>query len=236
MPNLSEKPMGARRLRVLSIAPTSFFADYGCHVRILQQTLALQARGHQVQILTYPTGWDVPEVQTSRARGWPGLRKVQIGPQPAKIPLDAALLAHSLTFARRWRPDAVFGYLHEGALIGWPVSRMLRVPLVFDFQGSLVGELVGHGWLKHRGLAYRFFRRLERWIHGRADATMCSSQHAVDRLDQEGLSRRVHVLPDCVDAAFFDPSRFAEASRRPLKARLGIPEGRAVVANPALPR
>ncbi len=229
MPNLSEKPMDTRRLRVLSIAPTSFFADYGCHVRILQQTLALQDRGHQVRVLTYPTGWDVPGVQTSRALGWPGLREVQIGPQPAKIPLDAALLAHSLGFARRRRPDVVCGYLHEGALIGRFVSRVQRVPLAFDFQGSLAGELAGHGWLKRQGAAYRFFRRLERWIHGLPDVTMCSSQHAVDRLEREGHSRRVRVLPDCVDTALFDPSRFGKADRASLKARLGIPDGKPVV-------
>lgn len=229
MPNPSETQMEARGLRVLSIAPTSFFADYGCHVRILQQTLALQDRGHQVQVLTYPTGWDVPGVEASRARGWPGLREVQIGPRPAKIPLDAALLAHSLAFARRWRPDVICGYLHEGALIGWLTSRVLRVPLAFDFQGSLVGELAGHGWLKRRGAAYGFFRRLERWIHGLPDVIMCSSQHAVDWLKREGHSRSVRALPDCVDTALFDPSRFSETSRASLRARLGIPDGRAVV-------
>lgn len=229
MPNLSEQPKNTRPLRVLSIAPTSFFADYGCHVRILQQTLALQARGHEVRIVTYPTGWDVPDVQVSRARGWPGLRQVQIGPRPAKIPMDAALLAHSLGCAGRWRPDVILGYLHEGALIGWFVSKRLRVPLAFDFQGSLVGELEGHGWLKSRGLMYRAFRRLERWIHGRPSVTLCSSRHAVERLEREGHSQRVHALPDCVDTSLFAPSRFAEASRASLRARLGIPDGRAVV-------
>ena len=33
---------------VLKIAPTCFFADYGCHVRILEETLALQALGSRV--------------------------------------------------------------------------------------------------------------------------------------------------------------------------------------------
>ena len=30
-------------MRVLMVAPTSFFADYGCHVRILDEARALQA-------------------------------------------------------------------------------------------------------------------------------------------------------------------------------------------------
>ena len=31
------------------IAPTSFFGDYGCHVRILEEAaLAVEAQGHEV--------------------------------------------------------------------------------------------------------------------------------------------------------------------------------------------
>ena len=217
-------------LRILAIAPTSFFADYGCHVRILQQTLALQSRGHQVQLLTYPTGRDMARMEISRARGWPGLRGLQIGPHPAKIPLDVSLLAHSLAYTRRSRPDLVYAYLHEGALIGHFVARKLGVPLLFDFQGSLAGELAGHGWLKSGRLAYRLARRVERWIHRRADAILCSSEHAVTALQQEGDARRLSALPDCVDTAFFDPGRLNPASQATLRERLRIPPGREVVA------
>ena len=45
--------------RVLMIAPTSFFADYGCHVRILEEARALQAAGHAVTIATYHNGGPV---------------------------------------------------------------------------------------------------------------------------------------------------------------------------------
>ena len=43
---------------VLAIAPTSFFADYGCHVRILEEARALQRRGHRVTVCTYHSGRD----------------------------------------------------------------------------------------------------------------------------------------------------------------------------------
>ncbi len=36
-------PYVARRFSVLKIAPTFFFADYGCHVRILEEIRILQA-------------------------------------------------------------------------------------------------------------------------------------------------------------------------------------------------
>ena len=48
--------------KVLMIAPTSFFSDYGGHIRILEETLALQERGHQITIATYYKGRDLPGI------------------------------------------------------------------------------------------------------------------------------------------------------------------------------
>ena len=41
-----------RPLRILMIAPTSFFSDYGGHIRILEETYTLQGMGHEVAIVT----------------------------------------------------------------------------------------------------------------------------------------------------------------------------------------
>ena len=41
------------------VAPTSFFADYGCHVRILEEAQILQKLGHSVTIATYHNGGPV---------------------------------------------------------------------------------------------------------------------------------------------------------------------------------
>ena len=53
-------------MRLLAIAPTGFFADYGCHVRIRGQMRALQGRGHTLRIVTYPAGRDVDDLVTAR--------------------------------------------------------------------------------------------------------------------------------------------------------------------------
>ena len=49
-----------RPLRILMIAPTSFFSDYGGHIRILEETYTLQEMGHEVAIVTYYKGSDMP--------------------------------------------------------------------------------------------------------------------------------------------------------------------------------
>ena len=64
-------------------------------------------------------------------------RLTPIGKWLRKFSLDASLAACALRAARTDRPALIHGHLHEGALLGWALSRRRRVPLVFDLQGSL---------------------------------------------------------------------------------------------------
>ena len=45
-------------MKVLMIAPTQFFADRGCHIRILEEIRALKRLGHKLELLTYHSGED----------------------------------------------------------------------------------------------------------------------------------------------------------------------------------
>ena len=49
------------------IAPTSFFADYGGHIRILEEARALQKLGHRLTITTYHNGDDLPGLDIYRS-------------------------------------------------------------------------------------------------------------------------------------------------------------------------
>ena len=108
--------------RIQMIAPTPFFADRGCHVRILGEVRALQAAGHRVTVCTYHHGREVEGIHTVRIPPVPGYRKLSAGPSHAKYLADPLLLLRCLREARRERPDVIHGHLHEGALIG----RFLR--------------------------------------------------------------------------------------------------------------
>ena len=65
--------------------------------------------------------------------------EVRVGSHYHKLYFDALLAARSL-LASLGRVDVVHAHLHDGALIGYFVSRLRRVPLVFDYQGSLPGR------------------------------------------------------------------------------------------------
>ena len=146
---------------ILMIAPTSFFGDYGCHVRILEEVRVLQKRGHRVTIVTYYKGRDLPELNIVRTRPTPWHADYEVGSSRHKVAFDALLSWTALRTARRLKPDIIHAHLHEGALIGRVVSALTGAPLVFDYQGSLTAEMLDHHFVRPGGKREWFFRTVE---------------------------------------------------------------------------
>ena len=222
----------SRKYNILKIAPTSFFADYGCHVRIYEETRILQKMGHRVNICAYSTGRNIAGINIHRARGIPWNNEVQVGSSADKPYCDILLSLKSMEMALRLRPDLIHAHLHEGALIGYWISRLLRIPLVFDFQGSLTSEMLDHKFIKRESLAFKPLRLLEIMIDYMADVVITSSANATEMLAQQ-LSRSrkwVFTIADSVDTDFFRPRwEIDRAQIAQLRAKLGIPSERKVV-------
>jgi len=221
-----------RPLRLLLLAPTGFFADYGCHVRIRGQAEALSRAGHSVLICTYPGGREIPELETARPPLWPRGREMPVGSSWLKIVLDAFLTPTALLSAARFKPDLIHAYLHEGALLGRLLAGLFRVPLVFDYQGSLSAEMLDHGFLSRTSPFLAPLRNLEQRSDLWPDAVLASSSHASSMLIREvGLpANRVFTLPDSVDHRLFrpkSPEDSGECAR--LRAALGIPAERRLI-------
>lgn len=202
-------------LRVLMIAPTPYFSDRGCHVRIYEEARALTGLGHEVCIVTYHLGRDMPGVRVVRTPPIPWYNKLEAGPSWHKPYLDALLLWKSLAEARSFRPHLIHAHLHEGALIGSVLKSILRIPLLFDYQGSLSGESLNHGFYRETSLMMKLFKGLERFIDRRADLIITSSDKGRQELVQEwGIApRKVINLIDGVDTETFRPGSRGEARR-----------------------
>ncbi len=216
---------------ILMIAPTSFFGDYGCHVRIFEEVRVLQKRGHRVTIVTYYKGRDLPELHIVRTRPTPWHANYEVGSSRHKLAFDALLSWTALKTARQLKPDIIHAHLHEGALIGRAVSALTGAPLVFDYQGSLTAEMLDHHFVRPGGARERFFRLLEQRIDRMPRAILTSSRHSAqllrDRLKDQ--AHRVVPLPDCVDTDFFRPrAPIDQADVDAIKDRLGIPRDRTV--------
>jgi len=216
-----------RKLKILMIAPTPYFADRGCHVRIYEEARALLARGHQVVIVAYHLGRDVGNIPVHRIPRIPWYKKLSAGPSWHKPFLDLLLLWKVISVFRTFRPDVIHAHLHEGAFIAALSKPFCRVPVLFDCQGSLSGELLDHGFMKQRSLLHRAFSALEGWITRRADHIVTSSTPTADaiRRDFPGVIDILTPLPDAVDTEMFQPLPKEVALQR----ALGLPEDKKLI-------
>jgi glycosyltransferase involved in cell wall biosynthesis len=206
--------------RILMIAPTPFFADRGCHVRILGEAKALIASGNQLVLCTYPLGRDIEGVPTARTVSVPWYKKLAAGPSFHKFYIDLLLLWKSLLVCRRFHPEVIHAHLHEGIVIGAIVSKLCGVPLVADLQGSLTRELRDHRFIPERQWFLRLMYGIEKIINHLPSQLICSSTHTARMcVNTFGIATdRVIPIMDGVDLEIFAPEEADPA----LRASLGI--------------
>ncbi len=202
---LAPCPLPLAPLKILMIAPTPYFSDRGCHVRIYEEARALISKGHKVRIVTYNLGRDLPPVPVDRTIRIPWYSKREAGPSWHKLYIDLLLLFTALKIAKNFRPDLIHAHLHEGAFIGWVVARFNAVPLLFDYQGSLSGESINHGFFSSGSIIHKLFSYIEGWINSLADQIITSSTPGKEELVREWriAEKNVTSLPDGVDTAVF---------------------------------
>jgi len=208
------------------LAPTPYFADRGCHVRIYEEARIPKHLGHEVCLVTYHLGRDMPEIPTERIIAIPWYRKLTAGPSWHKPYLDLLLFFKALKTARNFRPDLIHAHLHEGAFIGIFLKKFLTIPLLFDCQGSLTGELIDHGFMRPGSWLAKIFAAVERFINRNVDAIITSSTSGADALSTTwGVpAALVNPLTDGVNTVEFRPG-----DRVAAKHTLGLPSDRPVI-------
>jgi len=167
-----------KSLKVLMIAPTPFFADRGCHVKILEEIKTLSKRNIKITLVTYHIGRDIEGIDTYRIINIPWYKKLDAGPSIHKYYLDLLLAAKALKVALKTKPDIIHAHLHEGVFVGRIVQFFTRKPLVADYQGSMIGEMLDHGFVKKGSLSYKFNRWLENTVNKWPQKIIFSSSQA----------------------------------------------------------
>ncbi len=152
-------------MKILMIAPTPFFSDRGCHVRILEEIKTLQELNHQVTLVTYHLGKEVKNINTVRTIEIPWYKKTEAGASYHKLYLDILLILKTIECIIKEKPDIIHAHLHEGASIALAAKTILlnKTPLLLDSQGSLTKEMQDHGYLKNKAI-YTLFKLIERFI------------------------------------------------------------------------
>ncbi len=196
---------------VVHIAPTPFFADRGCHIRISNEIESLRNKPYQIILCTYHHGRSVKGIDIRRIWPVPFYTKLTAGYSPFRFIADLLLFVLVLKTVSQERPDLLHCHLHEGALIGWAVSKCLfwrRLPVIMDMQGSLSGELAAYKAFGTLSFPLRLFKGIEWLICRMPDCFLCSSKQSMNCLQEEFHvpAECIRLLEDIVPDSFFASS------------------------------
>ena len=198
-------------MRILMIAPTPFFADRGCHVRIYEEIKALQKIGYEIVLCTYGLGREATGVKTVRCLNFFWYKKLTAGPSYTKILLLPFLAYNCIKTSMSFKPDIIHAFLHEGAVIArfckffFPQKKYF-----FDTQGSLVGECLAHKFFKPGGIMHKIMIGMEKWISSWF-FIITQSQNLNKQLQAMGVPReKIANVGDGVDTDIFKPLCFDE--------------------------
>lgn len=221
---MAEETKKQKNIKVLNIVPTPFFADRGCHMRILGEMKALANYGYKNIIVTYHNGRDLEGLDIRRIINIPWYKKLEAGPSIHKFYIDIILFFKAASVYIKEKPDIIYGHLHEGAFVGGLIKYLMtagKVPLVFDVQGSLTAELDTFSWIKGGKVIRWFFHTLEKIICKMPDFFICSSVSNGDIIKNKfNVSPdKVRVVIDGVHTDFFN-----RPPKKNLREELGIPE------------
>ena len=219
--------MADTKLKLLMLAPTPYFSDRGCHVRIYEEARALRRQGLDVRIATYHLGRDMPDIPTIRIPRIPWYSKLEAGPSLHKLYLDALLFFRAAMLIPDFRPELIHAHLHEGAFIGYFLKKLTGVPLLLDYQGSLTGECIDHGYFGAKSRVAGVFRGIEHMINGFADRIITSSTAGTAELVST-WGVQPHVVTPLIDGV--DTDIFFPQPQRSAREELGIPPDTFVVA------
>ena len=188
-------------MRILMIAPEPFFEPRGTPFSEYHRIRALTDLGHEVDLVTYPFGQDVaiPGLRVFRSLKPPFVRRVKIGPSFAKLPLDALLSLTALRRAVTGKYDAIHSH-EEGGIIGIVLSRLLRVPHLYDMHSSLPQQLTNFAFSGSR-LIHSVFLALERLMIRRSHAVIVICPALEETVRQIDPGARVILIENAPGSA-----------------------------------
>ena len=202
------------------LAPEPFFEPRGTPFSEYHRIKAIGELGHHVDLVTYPIGRDVdlPNLRIFRSLRPPFVTRVKIGPSLTKVLLDGLMLFTILRRVISTRYDAIHSH-EEMGLAGVWLSKLLRIPHLYDMHSSLPQQLGNFTFSRSALLGGVFGWVEQRMVHGsRVVITIC--QELQDTVSEMGVGERALLIENVMGGDVDDlPSVDASDVRR----RWGVP-------------
>ncbi|GFZ96897.1 MULTISPECIES: glycosyltransferase family 4 protein [Sphingobium] len=182
-------------MKILMLAPQPFYEERGTPIAVRMAAEALAAQGHEVALLSFHEGRDVPMpgVRHHRIAAPPGVRNVPIGFSLGKLVCDLWMLFAAVGLLRRYRPDVIHA-VEEAAFFALPLSRLFGTRLVYDAD-SILSEQIVEKWPRARAIAW-IVERCEQFAFRRSDLVIAVCPAIQQSASRSAAADRIHLLPD----------------------------------------
>jgi glycosyltransferase involved in cell wall biosynthesis len=213
------------------VAACPFPANWGTPGAIRELSITLAAQGHDVHVVTYPYGEDLPigDVKVSRLKYFRRTFSLFSGPSCQKIILDILLLFQLCKVIRRERIDVIHAHNYEGVLIGVLAKFITGRPLVYNAVSLMANELSTYNFIRPRFVAQALAVLLDWFVPKFPDYFIAVSPDLENWLLDEDVSpHRISMIPCGIRPELFahaDPERVRERHQlngRPIVMYTGI--------------
>lgn len=203
-------------MKILMLAPQPFFEPRGTPFSVLGRLRALSELGHEVDLVTYHIGQDipVPGVKIHRTMRVPFMRTIKIGPSPKKILLDGILLVKALAMLSRGRYDLLHTH-EEASFFGIVLAKLFRIPHLYDMHSSPTEQL-GNFKFSAFGPLIRMFDWIEQRVIGSSNAVITICPALEDRVNAIGGNVQQVMIENVASEG--DPSNVPQKVRDELMA------------------
>lgn len=204
-----------KRYSVAMVAACPFPANYGTPGAILESSQALASLGHDIHVVTYPFGEDLPieGAKVWRPRYWRKPATFHAGPSIEKLLLDLLVLIKLCRVIRRERIAIIHAHNYESALIGFAAKLLTGRPLVYNAVNLMGDELHTYRFLP-AGPARLLARFLDWFVTTYPDHFICVTKDLCDHLARRGTpTSRIAYVPCAIRTEMFencDPRRLRE--------------------------
>ena len=217
---------------IAMVAACPFPANHGSAASIREMSDTLSDMGHNVHIVTYPTGQAdirVRRAKVHRTAPFRPERNARVGPSPEKFKLDFALLQLLCRVIRRERIDIIHAHNYEGALVGIAAKWLTRRPLLYNAVNLMADELAGYRFIRPAWLAHALARGLDWFIPIFPNHITAVSPELRNWFIERGVpARKVDMVPAGIEPELFDrptPEKFRQQHQldgRPIVMYTGV--------------
>lgn len=198
-----------RRYRIAMVAACPFPADHGTPGCIREMSVYLAELGHEIFLLTYPTGDEtipIGKIKVLRVKGKNSVESIKVGPTAEKPWLNIKLMYLLLKTIHKEKIDLIHAHNYEGALIGIVGKFFTGKPLVYHAINTMRDELPSYGFIKPQFLAVGLARLLDKFVPRFPDHIAALTGELKDTLVNEIKipDRKVSIITAGVNLDFFD--------------------------------